>query len=198
MESGRQDRCRPRRAPGRIARRSGRRRSDGPCAPHARREGTPLCERSVGRSPRTALAAHDARAERAGRIARRNGRRENVPRAGPAVRCPRPGLPANGPFRRHRARPTRRSMDRIERKHPVQVRLVASGRYRVLAPHRADARQRTDRLCRRTGRYGAPGSGARVRQVKANAGVRQNRRGSAAGQKERDSRERAAVVRRRT
>lgn len=48
MESGRQDRCRPRRAPGRIARRSGRRRSDGPCAPHARREGTPLCERSVG------------------------------------------------------------------------------------------------------------------------------------------------------
>ena len=36
----------------------------------------------------------DARAERAGRIARRNGRRENVPRAGPAVRRPRPGLPA--------------------------------------------------------------------------------------------------------
>ena len=73
-----------------------------------------------------------------------------------------------------------------------------SGRHRVLAPRRADARQRTDRLCRRTGRYGAPGSGARVRPVKANAGVRQNRRGSAAGQKERDSRERAAVVRRST
>lgn len=102
------------------------------------------------------------------------------------------------PFRRYRARPARRSMDRIERKHPVQVRLVAFGRYRVLAPHRADARQRTDRLCRRTGRYDAPGSGARVRPVKANAGVRQNRRGSAAGQKERDSRERAAVVRRST
>ena len=113
-------------------------------------------------------------------------------------RRPRPGLPANGPFRRYRARPARRSMDRIERKHPVQVRLVAFGRYRVLAPHRADARQRTDRLCRRTGRYDAPGSGARVRPVKANAGVRQNRRGSAAGQKERDSRERAAVVRRST
>ena len=66
-------RCRPRRAPGRLL-------LDGAVdvvatdhAPqHARREGTPLCERSVGRSPRTALAADDARTERAGRIARSN------------------------------------------------------------------------------------------------------------------------------